>query len=184
MQTHDLEYWRKWYSLRHDTSPTPFARRCVDWLAARGMREGILADVGCGNGRDSEWFSSLGWTVISQDLAIPPYMDAMEFDYGYCEVVYCRWFLHALEPNDRHRFIAKVAKDISKHCLFMAEFRSDKDEVAPAIQNHGRWPVSKIETVCKLRELGFRVLRCGERRGWSKVGEDDPLLIRVIAEKV
>ena len=59
------EYWSRFYAGHHTLTPTPFAR-CV---AKQLSTPTLVADIGCGNGRDSIFFAGLGHRVLGLDVA-------------------------------------------------------------------------------------------------------------------
>ena len=59
------EYWSRFYASLHTTIPSPFAASVAMELNAPSD----VVDMGCGNGRDSMFFASLGHRVLGLDVA-------------------------------------------------------------------------------------------------------------------
>jgi len=182
----DKEYWDNWYKQFKVIDPSPFAIFCESNYFSKNSQ---IIDVGCGNGRDSLFFLNKGYDVQSIDSAnshcsIPTFIncDACNFKYD-TDIVYCRWLLHALDTEGQSAFLQSVANDIKKKGLLCIECRSIKDKINPKIQNHFRNPIDRDILEKDIKKLGFEICFSGEQNGWSKIGDDDPLLIRIIAKK-
>ena len=59
------EYWSRFYASLHTTIPSPFAASVA--MELNGPSE--VVDMGCGNGRDTMFFASLGHRVLGLDVA-------------------------------------------------------------------------------------------------------------------
>lgn len=174
----ESNYWKNFYKEFNEKEPSDF----VKWVAPQLPQNDYVADVGCGNGRDSDYLRSLGFRVTSIDSSETRYKhlivrDCSAFWYGH-NTVYCRWLLHALTEVQQHEFLSRIAQFGTG--LFL-ECRSDKDDISPKIENHFRRPINKSKLEDELKSLGFWINYSAEQRGWSKVGDDDPLLIRIKA---
>ncbi|MFT6075580.1 MAG: SAM-dependent methyltransferase [Yoonia sp.] len=68
-QQDNKDYWEGYYAKqKQKTFPSPpsqFAAFCVDFLD----KDDLVVEFGCGNGRDSLFFSSYGWRVLAGDYS-------------------------------------------------------------------------------------------------------------------
>ena len=59
--------WDDFYRAGHVTTPTPFAITVAQRLVSMEPPPAVIVDLGCGNGRDSYYFASMGLAVIAID---------------------------------------------------------------------------------------------------------------------
>lgn len=192
------EYWKNFYQQPQTREPTDFARFCRAKMPT-GAR---VIDFGCGNGRDSLYFAAQGFPVVGVDENLPSIeispspKNTLDFQkssltdyilagkesengaYRPCDydVVYSRFFLHAIELEEIDHFIRW------SHNLWMAEFRAAGDQ--PILYpNHKRTYVSEVEIRDKLQHAGFQILHSETGYGLARWRHEDPLIVRVIAMK-
>ena len=183
------DYWLKYYSEHPMRPPSDFVKWCGEFLAALSDSPLAIVDAGCGDGTDSEYLAALGHAVTGIDYVLPPdahgrncvlaRMDVLSMRY-VCDVVYCRWLLHSLPKEKASEFLRLVSQGLRDGGTLMIECRSVKDSVEPG---HYRRLINVDELREELESIGFSVGYCAESRGWSRVGDDDPLLIRIVAAK-
>lgn len=213
----DLLYWNEYYQQKPLTlrESSLFAKEMLKILGdSRKKREGkYLLDLGCGNGRDSIFFSESGIHVVGIDasnVAIGMLENEykgneyLEFicddfvtaealfqrEYDYC---YSRFTLHAINEKQEEQLINNVYKALKKKGLFMIEARTIHDKIyglgdkveenAYIYNNHYRRFIDPEKIVDKLIKTGFKVLYNQEKDGFSKTETDDPILLRLILQK-
>lgn len=174
------KYWRDFYSM---SKPSAFAKFCVNYLPMFSL----ILDVGCGNGRDSYYFSKKGYYVVGIDYASDPAcsqratfynlsIDEMTGHENVFNVIYSRFLLHSV-TTDEVRNLIEWSKG-----LFMAEFRAKGDK--PRLYtNHKRNFIDEEWVKNVLKANGFKILYFKKSRGFSKFKGEDPLIVRVIAKK-
>ncbi len=207
----DVRYWDQYYK-DNPTMPlgneSKFAR---DVLAY--MSEGTsLIEFGCGNGRDSLFFASRGIDVTGIDVsgnAIDTLNKENTFpnasflcedfagesvvfqvQHDYC---YSRFTLHAITEVQEQCALRNAKDTLKAGGLFFIEARSVNDDIyglgkcveknAYIHNDHFRRFIDKKELVAKLEEVGFRVISEQEGRGFAPYGNQDPVLVRIVAKK-
>lgn len=146
------EYWDEFYSKWSFGIPSQFAAL----IAGEYLNESTtLVDLGCGNGRDTKFFSNLGVKVFASDkskVAInqlklqfqgkdnEPILDVV--DYGDPEnfqsylqglpqnsgrLFYARFLLHSLEPQTLRTFLATLRENSKFNDYFAFEYRTKYD---------------------------------------------------------
>jgi hypothetical protein len=187
----DAEYWSRFYAGAPRMAPSPFARWCERFI---GRPEKLIIDAGCGDMRDSVHFALLGHDIVGIDpcgvepkekwwrgVLIRGSVTDAECRYAV-DVVYSRWLLHALTAAEQEEFVRLVAGGGPCGSFFI-ECRSANDDRPPRTTGHYRRPLRLAELVAQLQRHGFAITFAGEQRGWSRDGDDDPLLIRIVASK-
>ncbi|MCK5159908.1 MAG: class I SAM-dependent methyltransferase [Candidatus Heimdallarchaeota archaeon] len=177
------QYWDEFYKNDHANDRSPFAIWVGRYLKKLDSKLKIV-DVGCGNGRDTYFFNNRGIdacgidqsfedTIIEKSDFINSKVDLKIFD-----VVYSRFFIHALTIDEIESFIQWSVK--SKY--FVAEFRVDGDE--PKIyKNHDRTLIDPQRIIMYLKQEGFTIEEYHVGRGMAKYKDEDPLVCRIIAKK-
>ena len=173
-------YWKDFYRTDHGLdSPSPFAETCFKELHIRSGDKVI--EFGCGNGRDSKFFSDKNAKVLAIDPNAPlhknPDFFFMERHMNEtpnisCDVVYSRFFLHAITPSEERAYYRYIKKNATKFCF---EVRSDVDAFEG---DHYRRFFNKEKLMKRLDEHNFSYL-LKESRGFAKFKGEDPMVIRV-----
>ena len=206
----DKEYWENFYTKQHPSEqPSDFARFC----AKRYKKEfGQLFDIGCGNGRDTLFFSSqsIPCTGIEQsESAVEKNiikkaslgLDASfhQNDFSACNYdqltdgsysIYSRFTLHALNHEEEDRLFNHLNNGRNLKCLFI-EVRSIRDglygqgkEVGlhEFVTSHYRRFIDPLVLKSQLSN-NFEIEYFEEAQGFSKTPTEDPCLIRLIARR-
>jgi SAM-dependent methyltransferase len=200
-------HWASFYR-RHTavTAPSPFAQDCLGKLKPAQR----LLEIGCGNGRDAMFFAANGFEVTAIDKSQAAIDAGRERDdrgveYICCDVVdvadrvsgkfgvvYSRFSLHAMTRAEEERAIAAAHDLLTPGGMFCIECRSINDPLARAgdvlspderIAGHYRRFIVLAELLDKLRGQGFGILEQVESKGLAVFGDEDPVVIRVLAEK-
>lgn len=200
-------YWNGYYAAKTGPAqPSDFARFVSVYLQP-GQK---LIDLGCGEGRDSLHFQSLGLRVSAVDSAReairlldgqnrPIFAVCDDFvrakalfcvDYAYA---YARWVIHAVGRGQQREMIGNVQQSLSPGGLFFIEVRTVNDPKygrgtalepdAFFYDGHYRRFIRPDELVRDLEEAGFIIDRREESDQFSVVGDDRPSLLRLIARK-
>ena len=163
-----MRNWIEFYkNKKAPTDPSDFALFCIDYINTH-----TVLDVGCGNGRDAEFLVAKGIDQHSE------YGNFTRFqDYEIKEdVVYSRFFLHAISDEEIKELIRKTPN------MFMAECRAEGDE--PIVYtDHERNFVNPEWLLKTLIEEGFKILYFKVGRGLAVYKKEDPLCLRVICKR-
>ena len=149
------EYWNSYYS-DSDIPKVP-SQFCV-FVANEFPQIQTVVEVGCGNGRDSLYFSQTGRSVVAVDASTAAVESCRETAARYktpaqfvaadvmdpdivetikarlpsdCTdlIVYARFFLHAIDDEAESKFLADMKRVIDgKDASVCLEFRTERDE--------------------------------------------------------
>lgn len=205
----DTQYWNVFYENKPKIEhPSLFAKAIAEDL----VPSRTVLDLGCGNGRDSLYFHSLGLNVTAidaSDRVIEMLQNAHSDEnicficddfvcssmiyagqYDYC---YSRFSLHAINEEQENDMIKNVYKVLKKGGKFFIEVRSIHDTLygkgkevgknAYIYNGHYRRFIEKDVLEHKLKEVGFTILYSSEETGFAPFGEEDPFVIRMILQK-
>jgi hypothetical protein len=128
-------------------------------------------------------FSNLPVNVTEPPLSIPS-----------VSVVYSRFTLHAIDAQAQSRALRWSWNALSKGGLLAIEVRSVlgslygkgspvEGERDAFVHGHYRRFLRHDEPIAELRDLGFEIAYDDERSGVAVFGDDDPVVLRVIARK-
>lgn len=200
------EFWASFYKKKTaSTEPSSFAEFCLDWLP----NDGIVFELGCGNGRDAAYLASKGYEVIACDQCpvalsmIEPssHLTLLQTDFNQLDkcpeliglsAIYSRFTLHAIDKKTASKVLSwgyEALKSSGKICI---EARSVKDEkygegteVAKDafVTDHFRRFINIDEMVSELETLGFKIDQSFEGNNVAKYGKENPVVIRIIATK-
>lgn len=199
-------YWNSYYATQRSfMQPSDFAQYALRYMEGKGK----LFDMGCGNGRDSIYYDSYGIRVTAMDISeeaiklvksresnvfticddftISNAMACNDFDYYYL-----RWSLHTISYDKQLETFRRISSAAKPRSLIFIEARSVNDDLygigAPVERNafiHGHYRrfLDVNETRRVIEEFGFHIIHISEDRGYSKYGNDDPVLMRLVAKK-
>lgn len=178
----EFDYWAKFYNRFKNTDPSPFCR----WALPR-IWGAMVFDVGCGNGRDTEKIAE-----ALPVMGIDPHAPSFRAEFRYHQItiedfmplvpcspvdtVYARWFFHSVEEQ-----VEDAVLDWTKGQLLVESRAYDLLEDPP--DDHYVRPLNPDAFVAKIEKIGFNVDYYAVDRGWSMMGEEDPLLMRVEAHR-
>lgn len=165
------DYWRDYYLKAERQPPSDFAV----WAKPR-IRGSLVWDIGCGDGRDTGYLTAVGVDPFSPPPHAPAKFEdfAKEHECSPSDTVYARWFLHSVESEVEDQLL-----DWTKGQLLVeARVKGDNTD-----DTHWRRPVDPDHFWRKLHSVGYDVLYFSVRHGYSKVGDDDPYLLRVDAQR-
>ena len=176
----DDQYWQNFYKTFQVNKPSDFAVFAAKYLK---LDDKVL-ELGCGNGRDAYYLSRHCESVVGIDANNKPddvlnvsFQQSLveKVDIGVADVVYARFFLHSV-PQE-------VEEIILKRCagMLLAEFRSDRG-VSPS-NDHYRRLINFHKFLNRLYDNGFQVVFATETNGLAVFGDEDPIVIRVVATK-
>jgi len=177
------QYWQEFYRKHDIKGHTPFAEWCLPY-----MRQHLyVADLGCGNGRDTYYFARNFHRVVGVDYAVKPkkYKEAhfvqkpledVISNGCFYDVVYSRFFLHSIAYHE----VADILNWTRN--LFLAEFRAKGDE-PKLYPDHPRNFIDGNSFLKDLDHFGFDIIHYEKGRGLAKYKGEDPLIIRVVAKK-
>jgi len=205
-QTSDVKYWNDYY--KKDLAPKPpsgFAKFSFDYME-RGK---MLIDLGCGNGRDSMYFAENGIKVTAVDssqgaidsvdksLPILAICDNFEntkalrcINYDYA---YARWTIHAVTQLQQDMLLPNVYDSLVPGGLFFSETRTINDAIYGhgeprgehefIADNHYRRFLDPDAFLIQLKDIGFTIDFFEESDEFSRMGDNSPMLMRIIARK-
>lgn len=203
------EHWGSYYSKASvPAQPSPFAREVADKVSASAR----LLEIGCGNGRDSVYFDSLGHSVVAvdaSDAAIERCKQThaatgAEFHHGTLpevapklhpdfDIAYSRFVLHAMPVSEEVELLECAFALLKDGGELHVECRSINDPMArmgevisPTERIHGHYRrfIVQDELVERLKHAGFEVRDLIESDGLAVHGDENPVVIRVVAVKL
>ena len=203
-----LNHWNEYY--KKDNTPlfpSPFAKYVANQLCA----EQSILEIGCGNGRDANFFSSQGHRVTGLDRSCEAIElceklysnESLEFFFGAIaniakinkkkyDLIYSRFVIHAMSLHEEIKTLKISYKLLKKNGKFFIECRSINDPLShrgeilsqtERIDGHYRRFIILEEFKQRLVQTGFTIIKTMESNGLAKLGEEDPVIIRVSAIK-
>lgn len=206
----DKNYWENYYkSIPIEQKPSLFAQ----FVLANYIKQNhSLIELGCGNGRDSVFFSENGLNVLAIDQCVEEITtlqntlgkDNLKFkaaDFTRLDKtdifnnIYSRFTLHSISEEQENRVIDWSHNNLSENGHFFIEARGHKNELyklgekvegeehAYIYDNHYRRFVEFETLVNKLEKSGFDVLFANEDIGFAPYKNTDYTFLRVVASK-
>ncbi len=203
----DKKYWEEYYTkdlAPHE--PSLFATFALTHLTSNQT----LLELGCGNGRDSIFFThhNLRVTAIDQtESAIAKLQQTynnIEFlkdDFVSSSIyhkrtfdnVYSRFTMHTITLQEQAIVFANIHSALREGGTFFIEVRTVNDDIYGkgvcvgmheyVYEDHYRRFVEKNAFEDSLLSAGFTICYSEERTGFSPLKNSDPMLLRVVAQK-
>jgi tellurite methyltransferase len=137
-----IKYWDKFYSNRSIKKESSFAKFTLKRIM---LNKAKILDIGCGNGRDAFFFNKKGYSVLGIDISKKVIqrnslkknrnIEFKKFDIekdilqDNFDVIYCRFFLHAINKVLENKLIDLIKNVKKKKTLVFFEFRNFKDKI-------------------------------------------------------
>lgn len=202
----DKSYWKEYYRKNpNPVDPSTFAKFIIGFMEP----EKKLIELGCGNGRDSVYFAQqkINVTAIDQIEEEMDYLNKkhslynlnfkaddftnLDTDKKY-DYIYSRFTLHSVNEEAEKRVFNWITKQLNDEGLFFLEVRSINDPMfqkgekiseSENVTTHYRRYLDFDETIEKLEKRGLKIIYKLESQGLAKYKDDDPTLIRIVAQK-
>lgn len=208
----DNTYWDNYYKNNQHVAeisiPSNFAIFCMNKLNTIFNKKINLLEIGCGNGRDSEFFS-INHKVTACDLSqvsISELNNRPNTQVKYLcadftnlhtnityDVIYSRFTLHSVDLEGEIRTIKKAHEILNKGGVFMIETRSNYDEICGRgekvsdcewiYDGHYRRFNILEDFLTRIKENGFEPLYVLQSNDLAIFGDRNPVVIRTIFKK-
>lgn len=202
----DKKYWTGFYKKsKAPELPSLFA----EFIIKNFHLNDTLLELGCGNGRDSTYFSKCGLDVLGIDqceniiarLNSNSKTDMLKFETSdftnhksekKYHNIYSRFTLHTVGKEETTNTLNWIYKHLKPGGSFFLEARSVKDalcgvgkEVEPDawFSTHYRRFIRYDEIVKELEAIGFNIVYKTESSGLAPYKNEDPVVIRIVAQK-
>lgn len=198
-----ISYWNKYYKNRNKIMPkSSFAEFSKRYL----QNEKSLIDIGCGDGRDSVFFSKqkifttgvdFSNLVINKNKNLEnPYLNFEQLDLNEIQFykknfnyAYCRFLFHSINEEIENKLLNWFKQNISD--LVFIETRVEEESGINIEQNHFRRYFKEEVFKNKILNFGYKILYSQTSNNFSKYKEvynvsdlkHDPKLLRVIISK-
>ena len=171
--------------------------------------EDKMYELGCGNGRDSVFFGNMGVEIIGFDqcqeeishLNDQNTLQNIRFeaaDFTQLGVkpkvnrIYSRFTLHSVSEEKEKDTLDWCLSNLEEEGLLFIEIRSILDELCGKgekvgeneyVTTHYRRFVVFQDFIQRIEEAGFSILYKIESKGLAPYGSEDPVVIRVVAQR-
>ena len=200
-----INYWNTYYKNNKKIKESSFARFAIKKIDKNSK----IIDIGCGNGRDSFFFSKNDLKVTAIDISNNAIknnslksnknLKFLKFDIEKntmskkFDVIYCRFFVHAISEKNENKLITLIKKIKKKNTLAFFEFRNHKDrmfqkkkikkhnDVIEFEKGHFRRIIDPKKFIKKISsKIKLKVIYKKSAKNLSIVKNDNPNLSRII----
>ena len=204
------DHWKDYYKSNiAPQNPSSFAEYVYKDMNNANLKS--ILEIGCGNGRDTFYFSNNNLAVTAIDYSkeaiesckendnlnkISFYSgkidDISELSSSKYDCIYSRFVLHAMPLKEEKIVINKSFQMLNDGGKFYVECRSTGDplfrkgEVISSnerSEGHYRRFIDFNELKSRLIDAGFEIEESLESNGLAIYKDDDPVVIRIIAKK-
>lgn len=182
----EQQYWNTFYKNNSiPLEPSAFALFIHEYFKYKKMN---ILDCGCGNGRDTYFFSKY-YNVLGIDNSNKPKEynckfivdDFCTFDKSGYDIIYSRFSFHSISNEQQEQFLKSIHKD-SYLCI---ETRIDKfNNIKKEYGDTHYRNYTNVDYLKKiLDKYQFEIQFIDENNGFSKYKNEDPICIRLISKK-
>ena len=122
----------RWCVRCNRTDPSPYLAKNIDlFLPATGK---LVLDLGCGNGRNTNFMKSKGFEVISVDMAgdfgWKAVLGVDPLPVVWVDIILVNYLMMFLNAEERNYLIEEIKRVASDRCIVMVELYAAKDSEA------------------------------------------------------
>ena len=197
-----ITYWNNYYKEKKVVLPnSDFSTFCLKQINSNES----LIDIGCGDGRDSLFFSKSGIFTTGVDFSndaieinkhleheflkflVLNLKDIHKFNKSY-DNAYCRFLFHAVSEEIEEKVLNWIKTNIKKKTFI--ETRIEDSFSSTIKQTHYRRYFHKEKFIKKIVDMGFNILYSKTSKNFSRYESmyqvddlnEDPLLLRLLIE--
>ena len=199
-----LSHWNEYYNSNNSIKEaSKFAKFCIRYI----NKNKPLLDIGCGNGRDSIYFSKKGIVTVGVDQSdiISKLEEFPRLTYfrstfdklithinWEADYLYMRFVIHSITKEEATRLFRWASAILRKHGKLFIESRSVNDEFYGQgtnvgkdsfVNGHYRRFIRRDELKEELESYGLKTIYIKEGKGFAPFKGEDPSIIRLIVEK-
>ncbi len=213
MLFNNTKYWNKFYK-KHTLiiKPSNFSQFIKKEFLKKKKIKNIL-EIGCGNGRDTFYFSKYATKIVSIDNSQQAIIksknnERMQKNIIFLkknilsrfnvvvknfDLIYARFFLHTINSIEEDIFLNLLKKISNKKTIVALEFRTTKDKLFKkgkkiskneSITDHYRRFVEVSNFKNKLKKLNFKIIYFKQSVNLSNFKNDNPNLCRIVFKNV
>ena len=203
IRINNKKYWNNFYKNESFLKESSFAK--FTWKFLKKKFNLNLADIGCGNGRDSIFFLKKGISVTGFDInkiAIAKnikkygkYFIKKDFckkisDKYKFDIIYVRFFIHAITYKMQLKLFHNIKKISHKKTLFFFEYRTINDPLInkgikiskyERFTNHYRRFIDTNEFSIFLKKKKFKIIYKKTSKKFSIFKKDKPVITRIVS---
>ena len=207
------KYWNKFYK-KHTLiiKPSNFSQFIKKEFLKKKKIKNIL-EIGCGNGRDTFYFSKYATKIVSIDNSQQAIIksknnERMQKNIIFLkknilsrfnvvvknfDLIYARFFLHTINSIEEDIFLNLLKKISNKKTIVALEFRTTKDKLFKkgkkiskneSITDHYRRFVEVSNFKNKLKKFNFKIIYFKQSVNLSNFKNDNPHLCRIVFKNV
>ena len=213
MLFNNTKYWNKFYK-KHTLiiKPSNFSQFIKKEFLKKKKIKNIL-EIGCGNGRDTFYFSKYATKIVSIDNSQQAIIksknnERMQKNIIFLkknilsrfnvvvknfDLIYARFFLHTINSIEEDIFLNLLKKISNKKTIVALEFRTTKDKLFKkgkkiskneSITDHYRRFVEVSNFKNKLKKFNFKIIYFKQSVNLSNFKNDNPHLCRIVFKNV
>lgn len=207
------EYWDNYYASSPELKPSTFAEfvmhnyvkpnsRVIDYGCGNGRDAFLFAQICTTLGLDVSENAilankkratktgkkkNLSFQLLSQNSKLEKYFESFSPN-----IFYARFVFHALNEQIENQILKSISQRLPLGGLLCAEMRTVNDPLYfkgvkisknERIYGHYRRFIDAKDFLKKLSDLNFSILFSEESQGLSVIGDDNPVLLRIIAQQ-
>lgn len=162
----------KWCVRCSKKEPTPYLRDNAKLLGPPSFRAWCV-DVGCGNGRNSDWATKLGYEVTGLDMAPRSCaecqdkkgfhlgQDLFPFSPSSVDLVLANYVFMFMNKKERSQVIDEINRVASAICKMVIELYPAKDSET---KDDDACTKLRDQLIKAFSKQGWKVLRCSKHR--------------------
>tara|TARA_B100000780_G_scaffold220059_1_gene159111 strand:- start:753 stop:1391 length:639 start_codon:yes stop_codon:yes gene_type:complete len=200
-------YWNKFYRKEDQFYESNFAK--FAWRYLKKNNNLNIADIGCGDGRDSFFFLKKDLKLFGYDKSKTAINKNIKkfgnffINKDFCrrninikkkyDVLYMRFFIHAINDNMERNLLSNLKKISHKKSIFFFEFRTINDPLInkgtkiskyERYTSHYRRFIDTEKFISSLKDKKIKVIYKKTSNKFSVTKNDVPEISRIVAKNV
>lgn len=198
-------HWNRFYKKFSLSQASNFAKFVFRKIKKKKLSRLSLIDIGCGNGRDSIYFSKKKIETTGLDASkiaiknnLKNFKKITFLNKNICsknfninkkfDIIYARFFLHAINYKNQNLFLKNIKKILKKKGVIFLEFRTIKDKMMlkgkklsnnERVFGHYRRFIDVQEFIIDLKKVGFKINYISQSNNFANFKNEKPHVCRM-----